>query len=199
MRPTADSTIIRFSFDPAKSLEAMCYLVNRLDEVDKVALAKLLYIADRDHFLKHGRPITGDRLSALPRGPVCSNSLNLLGGEFDIYGHDAFEYIQQEGHTLSIHKMPPMNHLVDDDRETLESVLQQYGQMAKTTWDLVEATHKFPEYSEVFREGTSTMIPYELILKHYGDESKFHHDRPVITQDVACQMNRPFWGKNEDL
>ena len=199
MRPATDSTIIRFSFDAAKSLEAMCYLVSKLGEIDKVALAKLLYIADRDHFLNYGNPITGDKLFALPRGPVCSNSLNLLAGEFDIFGTDAYEYIEQAGHQLSIHTMPPMDHLKEDDRSTLDAVLQQYGQMAKKTWDLVEATHKFPEYAEVFTEGTSTLIPYELILKHYGDESRFHHDRPVITRDIARQMSRPFWGNDEDL
>ena len=199
MRTATDSTIIRFPFDAAKSLEAMCYLVSQMGKIDKVALAKLLYIADRDHFLKYGRPITGDKLFALPRGPVCSNSLNLLGGEFDIFGHDAYEYIEQQGHELTIHTMPPMNHLADHERDSLDTVLQQYGQMAQKTWALVETTHKFPEYAEVFQEGTSTLIPYELILKHYGGDSRFHHDRPVITQEVARQMNRPFWGSDEDL
>ena len=64
---------IHFQFDPAKAMQMIGYVVARVGPVDKVALTKQLYIAERDHFIKHGYPITGDRLYAMPRGPVPSD------------------------------------------------------------------------------------------------------------------------------
>ncbi|MCK4275964.1 MAG: SocA family protein, partial [Phycisphaerae bacterium] len=61
---------IQFKWRPDKAIQATAYLVGKLGKVDKIKLIKLLYIADRDHFLQHGAPITGDDQYALNKGPV---------------------------------------------------------------------------------------------------------------------------------
>lgn len=200
MRPSTGTTVIRFDFSPAKSLQAMGYLIGRLGSVDKVALTKLLYIADREHFLATGSPITGDRQYAMPMGPVPSNSLSLLNGEFMATGgHDIGDYFEQNGHRLSVARDPGTDRLTKDELATLDKVLAQYGDMAKRTWPLVDATHEFPEYKEVYREQTSTLIPYELMLKHYDDGSRMLDGRPVISQETASRMVNPFRGSDSDL
>jgi hypothetical protein len=67
------------------------------------------------------------------------------------------------------------------------------------TWDLAQETREYPEYKETYVEGTSTPIPFELILKHSGDESKFHLGRPVITPEMAAHMICPFPNDESDL
>lgn len=64
---------IVFTFDLNRALIAMVQIVDALGEVDKAKLIKLLYIADKSHFLSHGSPITGDTPLAMKWGPVpCS-------------------------------------------------------------------------------------------------------------------------------
>jgi len=42
---------------------------------------KLLYLAERRSFEKHGEPMIGDRLVSMPQGPVLSCTYNLMNGE----------------------------------------------------------------------------------------------------------------------
>ncbi|MEM1108106.1 MAG: Panacea domain-containing protein [Planctomycetota bacterium] len=199
MRPSTTNTAIRFDFSPSKSLQAMAYFIGKLGGVDKVALTKLLYVADRDHFISFGYPITGDRQCAMPHGPVPSNSLSVLDGEFGFTGDlDPYNFFNQNGYHLTIKHSPGVSDLSDSEIATLDLVLDRYGQIAKNTWRLVESTHEFPEYKEVFREKTSTLIPYELIIKHYADD-RMLRDRPVISQATASHMESPFWGSDSDL
>lgn len=200
MRPSTGTTVIRFDFSPTKSLQAMGYLVGRLGGIDKVALTKLLYIADRDHFLSSGYPITGDRQYAMPRGPVPSDSLSLLNGEFwDSNNHDVGDYFEQNRYRLTVTQDPGICQLTQPEVTTLNEVLEKYGDLAKKTWLLVKATHEFPEYKEVYHEKTSTLIPYELILKHYDNGSRMLDNRPVVSHETASRMVNPFWGSDSDL
>ena len=135
----------------------------------------------------------------MPLGPVPSDCLHLLDGEFLADGQDAGDYIAQNGHRLSVSKDPGIDRLDSDALATLNSVFDLYGDMARRAWSLVNATHEFPEYKEMYRDGTSTIIPYEVILKHHGGEQALLHERPVISQSTATHMVTPFWGSDSDL
>ena len=177
----------------------MAYLLEALGAgVDKLKLMKLLYISDREHFLRSGRPITGDSQYAMPFGPVPSNSLNLLNGDFDL---DPFAHFHLEDRKVSMHTPTGYTRLEDSDRQILDEVIQEHG--AKHTFTLKRETHEFPEYKEAYPHGswTSSVITYEVILKHHhrGDESKFRHGRPVISDEMASHMICPFPSSDADL
>lgn len=181
---------IRFRFNLDKALHAMAYVVDRLGAVDKVKLMKLIYLADRDHFLKHGYPVTGDRQCAMPHGPVPSSCLAALNGESWPKPNAAFEYLHIDDNRVMLKAKPKDDWLTTEEKQTLEGVLAAYG--GTSTWRLRDQTHKLPEYKEVYVEGTSTTIPYELMLKLYKDESGFRHNRPVITEATLERMAFPF-------
>ena len=182
--------MIRFQFDIEKAIEMMAFLIDRLGETDKIKLVKLIVCAEKEHFLQHGRPITGDRLVAMPWGPVPSACLQLIDGHYE--QAPVFDYLHVFDNKVSLRsKHYPHDRLTDSERAVLEQIIEQHG--AKDTWPFVRETEQWPEYLETYQEDTSTTIPYETILKHYhaGDESKFRRGRPVISPQMAQSMYCP--------
>ncbi len=192
--------VISFEFDACKAAQAMAYLVSRLEgqKTDKVKLMKLLYLADRDHFLQEGRPITGDDQYAMPYGPVPTLSLNLLDGQFaqnDDGG--VFTYLQTQNNEVSLKNLPRPLELSEGELKVLDAVIDRYGAM--DNWVLKDYTHQLPEYSRVFRPRTSTRIPFELLLEVYSSGRLYRHNRPVITSAMAANMFCPFPRSEADL
>lgn len=192
--------LIRFDFDPRKSVQAMAYLLSKMQgqKTDKVKLMKLLYLADRDHFLQEGRPITGDDQYAMPFGPVPTLSLDLLDGQFgDGEDADIFTYLQTGNIEVSLSRIPEPFGLGESELRILDAVLERYGAM--DTWALRDFTHQLPEYCRMFRPGTSTRIPFELLLEIYRKGTLFRHNRPVVTSAMAAHMFCPFDRSETDL
>ena len=188
--------VIRYEFNLDKAIAAMLYLVHRAGSIGKVKLMKLLYLADRNHFLQHGAPITGDDQYAMPLGPVPSASLNALNA--DARGSEkVFEYLHVDDYTVMA-KVPLSSiDLTDEETATLDEVFDQYGSI--TTWQLVDLTHELPEYVDANVPGSSTPIPYELILKHHGSEQQYSKNRAVISPQMAVHLESPFDRSEPDL
>jgi len=181
---------IVFRFNLQKALQVLCYLLEKLGPTDKVKLIKLVYLADRTHFIEHGTSITGDRQCAMKWGPVPSCTLDALNGE--VRGADAelFAFIHINDNRVEQRRSPGQALLSGAERDTLDRIIREHG--AKQTWSLVEETHRLPEYVESYVEGTSTTIPYERIAKFSGSEARFRNDRAVISLETAAQMTCPF-------
>jgi uncharacterized phage-associated protein len=72
---------MEFTFDFEKAKEAIVYLATKVPKgMSKYIACKLLFLADRYHLVRYGRPVTGDLYCALPHGPVPTTILNLLSG-----------------------------------------------------------------------------------------------------------------------
>jgi uncharacterized phage-associated protein len=189
---------IRFKFDLPKAVQAMAYIVHHLGSVQKVRLTKLLYLADRAHFLKYGWPITGDRLVAMPFGPVPSGCLHALSGELPPDSQEeVYKHIQLTNNEVFLKGEPEFSLLAESERTVLDAVLAEHG--SKGPWKLEKETHEYPEYEMHYEEDTSTPIPYESILKVYGDESQYRHNRPVISEAMASHMVCPVARPDPDL
>src|ERR1700733_11781409 len=70
---------VEFKFDFDKFLAVLEYLASKgVPELSKYKICKLMFLADKYHLVRYGRPIIGDRYCALPYGPVPSMSLNYI-------------------------------------------------------------------------------------------------------------------------
>lgn len=194
---------MRFQFDQEKAIQAMAYIVGRLKSVDKVKLTKLIYLADKRHFLRVGYPITGDRQCALPYGPVPSGTLDVLDGNIWPGPETAYAFLHLDDSTVMLRKDPGTDRLTPEEVTTLDEVVQLYGNIE--TWRLVDETHRLPEYKEAFANATargsrSATIPYESILKHAGDDAHFRLNRPVASAATVAHMLCPLnVGADADL
>lgn len=183
---------IQFEFDINKASAVMVHILTKLGEVDKAKLIKLLYIADRDCFISLGYPITGDQQYAMKFGPVpsaCLDSLNGIIQEYNI----VFNYLHVSDNKVMLKNNVPSDipQLTKDELNILDGVIEKYGDIS--TSKLIGITHSFPEWRDTFAENTSTLIPYELILKHYGKSpEQYRYNRPVISPETSSRMLSPF-------
>jgi len=79
---------ITFRFAPDKFVQATALLLDHVGPCTRLKIAKLLYLADRHHLVRHGAPILGDRYYRLPLGPVPSRALDLLEAAADLAAGD---------------------------------------------------------------------------------------------------------------
>lgn len=127
-------------------------------------LIKLMYLVDREAFAKWGHPITGDRYVSMPYGPVLSNALDLIHGDVSARWD---EFIQESApHTLKLMKQCPTDRLSDAEESLIEEVFQKFGHMQR--WDLVNLTHKFPEYRQTDDQNRRWPISDKDILMAVG-------------------------------
>jgi hypothetical protein len=182
---------ISFRFNADKSLQVVAYFLRLANApIDKAKLMKLVFLSDRQNFITHGLPITGDRQCAMKLGPVPSNTLDLVDGECYPINEKVYNYIQLNNYSVSLANSPGENLLSAEERSTLDLIWQQHGQ--KDTMPLCRETHRLPEYKDTYVEGTSTTIPYERIAKYSGNPARFRLGRPVISPEMAEKIVSPF-------
>jgi uncharacterized phage-associated protein len=183
---------IRFNFEIDKSVRTMAFIAQRLGQVEKVKMMKLVYLADKEHFLKHGYPITGDKQYAMKAGPVPSNTLDALDGEWFPDPNLPFQFLHLSDLivTAKNNAPAPAEGLTQTEQDTINVILQNHG---STPWRaLVKYTHKLPEYVQTYKEGTSTRIPYELLLELSGQPQHFRLGKSVISRQMRANLDSPF-------
>jgi len=123
---------------------------------------KLLYLAERRSFEKHGEPMIGDRLVSMPQGPVLSCTYNLMNGELpSAEGGWEFWIADRAEHDLALRhpealRSPEQDllELSDADLAILAETWDRFGGMDQ--WQLRDYTHEScPEW----KDPDGSMIP----------------------------------------
>lgn len=134
-------------FSPEKIAQAAAFFVVREGgKMHTMKLVKLLYLADRESFDRHGFPITYDDFLSMKHGPVLSGTLDLINGQFD-----SDEAEQQWTAWISPcenHHVRLQREIEDNDldclsragRQVLDSVWKKFGGYNES--DLSEWTHE---------------------------------------------------------
>jgi uncharacterized phage-associated protein len=187
---------LTYQFNLEKAVQAAAFIVDRIGEVEKIKLIKLIYLADREHFIRTGAPITGDRQVAMPFGPVPSSTLDVINGQVSGADELVFRFLNVRNNKIRLHKSPGKAAISADEIETLTRVLKTHGK--KAPWALANETHRLPEYIACYVEGTSTTIPYETIAQVSGDNRRFRHDRVVLPFEALASMKQTI-GSGSDL
>jgi|HubBroStandDraft_1064217.scaffolds.fasta_scaffold306041_2 uncharacterized phage-associated protein len=186
---------LTYQFNLEKAVQAMAFFVERLREVEKIKLVKLVFLSDRQHFIHTGAPITGDRQVAMPYGPVPSATLDAINGCLPSCEDAVFRYINVKNNKITLKKSPGRDALSPQEVATLEKVLKTHG--ATEAWALARETERLQEYVTAFVEGTSTTIPYESIAKTSGDPRRYRHNRAVIPGSALASMGRSIGAGND--
>ena len=172
----------RINFVPKidKIWEAILYLVHKRPHTDHYTIVKLMYLADREHFRRHGRPISFDRYQALPYGPVPSNTLALLKRAAGQQGGHAallamgiadvpFEVTSLEKNHVfhSPKRKPNFRKFSRSDLKVLDETVAEHGD--KTFYELYQITHAHFAYSNAWQHrkkgAKSAAIAYEDMLE----------------------------------
>jgi len=124
-----------FEFDPEKALAVVAYLARETGET-MYPILKMVYVADRTHLERYGRPITGDEFIAMKQGACPSkiyDTMKVLRGEPNhnyLPRSEQFLAVDPETHDIELLAMPSLDVLSESERECLDetlSILKRYG------------------------------------------------------------------------
>ncbi len=126
-------------------------------KINKMKAIKLIYLADRLHLRKYGRPIVNDRYLAMKYGPVGSRIKNIaelshIPVEVGFYAKKYIKPVtvyKKNDSFLSV-KKGDFSVFSDTDIECLESVYNNFSD--KDQFELAELTHKYHEWAKHKRE-----------------------------------------------
>lgn len=137
-------------FDYKKAVQAINLLAKKEGgDIDKLKAIKLIYLADRYHLRKYGRPVLNDHYVAMKRGPVASTVKDIVElSDFlsEEEGEYAKKYLNREGYKVKSVESVDKDVFSDTDEEALLFAYKNFGQL--NHWNLVQITHIFPEWKK---------------------------------------------------
>lgn len=134
----------QFEFRPEKALAVAAYLASRTGET-MYTILKMVYLADRCHLERYGRPITGDDFIAMKQGACPSkiyDSMKVLRGEArKNYLPESEKYLEvdSETHDVAVKDMPSMEVLSASDLECLDEVVSIHKRLGR--WVIHKMSH----------------------------------------------------------
>jgi uncharacterized phage-associated protein len=137
-------------YDEEKATELAALLLERAGgSMPYLKLMKLMYLADRLAIERFDGPITFDYYVSMDKGPVLSNTLNIIRfppePESGRVGEHWAERIVTKGYDVELAK--PSEHLLSEaEEQVVDDVFAEYGHLGK--WELVEMTHRLPEWRD---------------------------------------------------
>ena len=148
----------RPNFD--KIVELLLYLAHVRPGADKYQAVKWFYLADREHLVRYGRPITFDEYYALDYGPVASKTLDILQGNRRVMreaGLSHLPFVTQAGkayngsdtifitgHRRNVDKML----FSKSDLRVFDEIIAKYGKM--NFGQLFSITHQHNAYKKAW-------------------------------------------------
>jgi uncharacterized phage-associated protein len=139
-------------FNHKKATQTINYLTKKEGgKIDKLKLIKLVYLADRYHLRRYGRPIVNDAYFAMPLGPVASSVKDIA--EFSDYLAEtertyAAGFLGQGAlpNTVVSISDVDMDVFSKSELEALDFAYSEFG--SKTPLALVDLTHRYPEWDK---------------------------------------------------
>ena len=132
--------------DLDKVIEVICYFANsdKVKNLFKVKLMKLLWYSDALSFKRRGHSITGLVYQALPMGAVPIQSDLII----DLNGIDYEEVLinDHSAYSFTSNSRKEYTHLLDDDINVLDRIITVFGSSNKE--QIVAAMHKETAYTE---------------------------------------------------
>lgn len=175
-------------FSESKAAQAAAFLLKRHGgTLPVISLIKLLYLADRLALVECGQPITGDRMVAMPHGPVLSCIYDLINlGRRDNETRPWFEYVGERTNNdvsvVSSTESANLDALSPYEIRVLEATDLKFGAMHK--WALVDYTHTLPEWHDP--RGSSVPIAPQRILQAENVDAARIADIVIVAEEVAA-------------
>lgn len=148
------TTLLEISYK--KATQALNYLARKKDGkiINKMKAIKLIYLADRLHLRKYGRPIIGDIYWAMKLGPVGSCAKRVA--ELDVpesflsYTREYIQPADDKKQSFKSLKSADTDLFSETDIECLESVYSAFGD--RDQFELAELSHQYPEWKKHEKE-----------------------------------------------
>lgn len=145
-----ETMCIHLDFNYKKATQALNFYADKDSGcINKMKAIKLIFLADRYHLRKYGRPIINDEYFAMPYGPVAS-------GVKDIAEMSGFLGDNERSYAEKYLTIPDQYNIKSTDKvdfvfsksniEALEFSWDNFGNISE--YRLSEITHEFPEWKK---------------------------------------------------
>lgn len=201
---------VEFSYDFDKFLTCVQYFASKgVPQLDKYKISKLLFLADKNHLVKYGRPIIGDRYCAIEHGPIPSRSLNLLNAfskkswvrlrvPDQPIPIPADRQLRQMVESLELDekftypafrtkKPPRLEFLSKSDLECLDLTIERFGN--KTFSELKTITHSMRAYKKAHENSQNSNMDYEDFFEE--DTESIKGAREQMLENDAIRRSFP--------
>lgn len=166
-------TSLSYLFDERIAANVAAAFLRLADgELNILKLMKLMYLAERKSYEQYAEPMIGDRLVAMPRGPVLSMTYECVnsGGSFVEGGWDewisdrADHIVSLKKEVESIEKLPMLSA---EQVDLIQQTWQRFGHLDR--FQIVDYTHdprNCPEWTDP--SGSSFDISLSKLFQHLG-------------------------------
>lgn len=162
------NSVMSFVWDIRKAIAATAFLAKReAGKLDLFLSIKMLYVADKKALESWGKTITGDKMVAMPKGPVLSRVYNLFKGEGTARDLREWNAIFGEtvGNKIHLLKEPDFGPLSEEEMEVLEAARTEINSVAP--YEVADWLHQScPEWTDP--HGSSRAIDPAVILRNAG-------------------------------
>jgi len=160
-------------------------------KIDKLKAIKLVWVADRYHIRKYGRPLSWDTYEAMKLGPVGSNTKDIADGCSTFLGKSEREYSEQ--YVKAVYKNfiksvqePDYSYFSESDIEALNFALKEFNSMGAI--ELAKLSHEYPEWKK--HENTLQNLSERKVRMDYldffenpkGIEDRFKVDKNLLEE-----------------
>lgn len=164
--------MLRFPFDEKKALEALVLIAGEWPGVTAFYASKAVFLADKWHLNRFGRPVVGDRYIAMDNGPVPSAIYDWFKDNLDRMGDpqaivDAIEFNRNARYvTATARRAPDLDVLSPSDIEAIREAVAYCRRYSVGA--LSRITHNDPAWKEADLNGE--MDPSLMIEGEQRDE-----------------------------
>ncbi len=138
--------MLKFKIDEEKAIESIVWIASNWPQVTPFYVAKILFLAEKDHLNKFGRPIIADTYIAMPYGPVPSTirdfiESNALFSDFVGTFEESVQVDRSKKYAeISARREPNLELFSKSDIQCLMAALKFCK--TKTFGELSELTHR---------------------------------------------------------
>ncbi|OGP62293.1 MAG: hypothetical protein A2169_06280 [Deltaproteobacteria bacterium RBG_13_47_9] len=163
--------MIAFAFNEVKTTQVAAFFIKKHGgKINYTKLIKLLYLADREALFRWERPLTGDSYVSMPKGPVLSNTYDLINYRQDPQNKSYwYKFISKKSYDVALKKDPGVDELSKREIDLIEEIQGKYGH--KSWGKMIDICHDCcPEWQHPGK--TSIPIRIEDILKELKKSEK---------------------------
>ena len=170
-----------------KATQALNFFAQKKDgKINKMKAIKLIYLADRLHLRKYGRPIVGDMYWAMKLGPVGSQAKRVA--ELDTMPDGVLSYAKKyikpvDDKKQSFISLQPVDTdlFSQTDLECLETIYEHFSD--KDQFELAELSHQYPEW---IKHARALKAGKKRVAMNYDDFfSDTEKDDPLFGQNKS--------------
>jgi len=187
---------VQFPFDAEKFLAVVQYVAEKnVPELDKYKICKLVFLADKYHLVRYGRPIIGGRYCALPYGPVPSQALDLLNAFIEANDlSSADPQVREMADKLEVDRRfrdprfsakagPAFRLLSKSDLMALDHIIESYGKRSFN--ELLSLTHSMYAYRTIWQQNPNGEMRYEDFFEEDPDAIAGASEEMVENDEIS--------------